>query len=292
VYDFVFGPDRPNYDPFANEKEVVAWLRANRGVLTMTDLVALAGWTYDQASERMADYLTRFKGDATITEEGVLIGDFERMLATGDAQLKGGKVELFWDEYEAPFEMTGNPSARNLAIVGINAFNLLFAALILFSPEIRLQIEFIMYDFGIGSGVVYTALGIMPLLFSAVFFTVPLLRFLPTKRREAARRGRNEQRRVLRHIFRRNGSAVSLTELLEDVNGDENSKFSSKELRDLVEQLLPLYGGRSDIAEDGTVLYIFDRIALEEAGALEVRRQRDPEHYLGEVIFDTEGPKI
>ncbi|MFZ1729799.1 MAG: hypothetical protein WBQ23_00195 [Bacteroidota bacterium] len=292
VYDFVFGPERPNYDPFANEKEVASWLRANRGVLTMTELVALAGWTYDQASERMGDYLTRFKGDASITDDGVLIGDFERMLATGDAQLEGGKIELFWDEYEAPYEMSGNPSTRNLAIIGINAFNLFFASLILFSPDFNFQIEALLYEFGIGTGVVYTALGVMPVLFSTIFFAVPLLRLLPTKRLESARSKRNERRRVLRHIFRRNGNAVALTELLEDVNSDDSRKFTAPELRQLVEGMLPLYGGRSDLAEDGTVLYIFDRIAREEAGALEVRRQRSPENFLGEVIFDTEGPKI
>ena len=57
VYDFVFGPARPDYDVFANEKEVAAWLRGNHGILTMTELVALAGWTYEEASERMADFV-------------------------------------------------------------------------------------------------------------------------------------------------------------------------------------------------------------------------------------------
>ncbi len=291
VYDFVFGPERQDFDPFANEKEVVAWLRSNRGILTMTDLVALAGWTYEQASERMADYLTRFKGDATITEDGVLIGDFERMLATGDSQMKEGKIELFWEEYEAPYELSGNSSGRNMAIIGMNAFSLVIASLILVSPDLRFQIEALLYDFGIGTGIVYTALGVIPVLFSAVFFSVPLLRLLPTKRREAARRKRNEQRRVLRHIFKRSGRAVSLTELLEDVNRDSSNSFESKHLRRTVEELLPRFGGRSDLAEDGTVLYTFDRITTEEVAALKIRRQKDPEHFLGGVVFDTEKPK-
>ncbi|MFA6235659.1 MAG: hypothetical protein WC824_15930 [Bacteroidota bacterium] len=292
VYDFVFGPARPNYDPFSNEKEVAAWLRENKGVLTMTELVALAGWTYEQASERMADYLTRFKGDATITDDGVLIGDFQNMLAAGEAQLDGGKVELYWDEFEAPYEMSGNTAGKNAAIIGVNAFNLAIAGLILTSPSLRMELEYLLYDFGVGSGAIFTLLGMIPLLFSMLFFAVPLLRFLPTKRRESARRKRNEHRRVLRHIFSRSGCAVSLAKLCEDVNSDSSRKLSEDELRNIVEQLMPIYGGRSELAEDGTVLYIFDRIGREETAAKHVRSQRDPGHHPGDIIFDTAGPKV
>lgn len=289
VYDFVFGPARPDYDMFANEKEVAAWLRGNSGLLTMTELVALAGWTYDEASERMADYLTRFKGDAEITDDGVLIGDFQRMLAAGDARFEEGKVELFWDEYEAPYEMTGNDSGRNAAIIGVNAFNLGFAALILFSPDLRIQLESLLYEFGIGTGVVYTALGVIPLLFSLLFFAVPVARFIPVRRRESARKKRNERRRVLRHVFARQGRAVSLEALLEDVNRDDSRKMTAKELHRILEELLPLYGGRTDLDDGGTVLYRFDRIERENAVAVEVRQKRGGNAILGDVIFDTRG---
>jgi hypothetical protein len=290
VYDFVFGPPRPNYDPFANEKEVAAWLREHRAVLTMTDLVALAGWTYDQASERMADYLTRFRGEATITDDGVLIGDFQQMLATGSTQIESGKVELFWDEYEAPYEMTGNTSGRNAAIVAVNAFNLIFSTVILFSSGMRAQLEILLYEFGIGGGFLLFALGIIPFLFSLLFFAVPILRLPSTRRLEAARKKRNEHRRVLRHIFARKGGAVSLADLLADVNGDGSRAMTEADVRRIVEELIPIYGGQSDLSEDGSVVYIFDRIGREEEAASSARIERSGTEVLGTVIFDTGSP--
>ncbi|MDX9758269.1 MAG: hypothetical protein RBU27_03830 [Bacteroidota bacterium] len=289
VYDFVFGPPRPTYDPLADEKEVAAWLRAQRGLLTMTELVALAGWTYDEASERMASYLTRFKGDATITDDGVLTGDFHRMLARGDGDIEVGKVELFWDEYEAPYEMTGNSGGRNAVIIGMNAFNLLFSAVIVFSSGFRAELGTVLGEVGVSGGVLLTLLGVIPVLFSLLFFTVPLLRLLPTRRREAQRRRRNERRRVLRHVFARRGAATSLAEYAADLRADQAHALGDDALRRILEDLLPRYGGRSDLAEDGTVLYIFDRIAHETEAAARVRAERDGSFALGDVIFDSGG---
>ncbi|MBR9974264.1 MAG: hypothetical protein KFF77_01665, partial [Bacteroidetes bacterium] len=298
VYDFVFGPPRPNYDPFSNEKEVAAWLRTQDGVLTMTELVALAGWTYDQASERMADYLTRFRGEATITDDGVLIGDFHRMLARGDSDIAGGTVELFWEEYEAPYEVTGNSTGRNAAIIGMNAFNLLFAAVILGSPALRDTVEFLLFDYGydVSMGALFSVLGIVPLAFSLLFFAVPLLRLLPTRRLEAERRKRNARRRVLRHVFDRKGRPASLHEYLVAVRQEGGKGMRDEQVRGILEELLPRYGGRTDLAEDGTVLYIFDRINREEVAAARERatKRLDPgtANALGEVIFDTGTPSV
>ena len=287
VYDFVFGPPRPTFDPLADEKEVAAWLREQRGLLTMTELVALAGWTYDDASERMASYLTRFKGEATITEDGVLAADFHRMLASGGADMKAGTVELFWDEYEAPYEMTGNSGGRNAVIIGMNAFNLLFSAVMAFSPGLRTALGSSLGEAGLGGGVLLTLLGIIPLLFSMLFFAVPLLRLLPTRRREAHRRRRNEHRRVLRHVFARRGAATSLAEYAADVRADQAHTLDEETLRRILEDLLSRYGGRSDLAEDGTVLYVFDRIAHETDAAARLRAEREERFALGDVIFDS-----
>ena len=293
VYDFVFGPPRPEYDPFANEKEVAAWLREQKGLLTMTELVALAGWTYDEASERMADYLTRFSGEAEITEDGVLIGNFDRMLARGDGSMDGGAVELFWDEYEAPHDMTGNTAGRNAAIIGMNAFNLLFALVIFASPDLQQRVEWLLFQQGIDAslGMLFTLLGIVPLLFSLLFFAVPLLRLLPTRKREQARRRRNERRRVLRHVFARRGRPATLAEYTDDLRRDGSRALAESEVRRILEELLPRYGGRTDLAEDGSVLYMFDRIEREEAAAERERISRGSGTQLGPVIFDTGTPE-
>jgi len=50
VFHFVFGPDNPPVDKFADEKEALAYVRKrSRGKLTAADIVLLTGCTYDEA---------------------------------------------------------------------------------------------------------------------------------------------------------------------------------------------------------------------------------------------------
>ena len=286
VYDFVFGPPRPNFDPFADEKEVAAWLRREKGVLTLTELVALAGYTFDEASERMASYLGRYRGEAEITDDGVLIGTFEHLLKVGDSGLEGGRVELFWDEYEAPYELTGNSTGRNTAIAAVNAFNLLFALVMFSTPGLG---TLLVANTGIElpAGVVQVVLGVIPLLFSVLFFTVPLLRMRSVSRPERLRKIRNIRRRILRAAFAEAGRPLSLQEILHRVNTGLPVPLKAQEVEPILLRMLSDYTGRTDIAEDGTVLFSFERIGHEVAVG---RRERDAVSLpasLGEVIFDT-----
>jgi hypothetical protein len=285
VYDFVFGPPRPDYDPFANEKEVAAWLRREKGILTVTELVALAGWTYDEASERMADYLTRFKGDADITEDGVLIGKFDRLLLTGDSGKDTGKIELFWEEYEAPYEMTGNTTGRNALIGFMNGFNLLFSLIMLSSPGVA---SLAMENAGIpiAPAFIQTVLGVVPLLFSAIFFAVPLFRVRSVRRAERRRHIRNLRRRILRIVFEEQGRPLTVVQLRERMVAAGGKAPALKDLETELAALLPHFDGRSALEDDGTVLYIFDRIGHEVNVAMRERERRDSV-ILGKVLFDT-----
>jgi len=254
-------------------------------VLTLTELVALAGWTYDEASERMADYLTRFKGDADITEDGVLIGKFDKLLHAGDSGSAGGRVELFWDEYEAPFEITGNTAGRNAAIVGMNAFNLIFSLVMFSSPGAGV---FLVENTGVllPAGVVQFALGAVPLLFSVIFFAVPLLRLPAVRKNEKQRKIRNLRRRMLRALFDARGLPLSQPQLLERINSAGGSPVTLSQIEPQILRLLSDYSGRSELTEDGTILYVFDRIGHETLVATRERISRSRAE-LGGVVFDT-----
>ncbi|MCZ7555373.1 MAG: hypothetical protein M5R41_03075 [Bacteroidia bacterium] len=285
VYDFVFGPPRPDFDPFANEKEVAAWLRREKGILTMTELVALAGWTYDEASERMAEYLTRFKGDADITEDGVLIGRFDRLLLSGDRAAGGGKVELFWDEYEAPYVMTGNSTGRNAFIAFMNGFNLLFSLAMFSSPG---GMAIVMENAGIplAPDFIHVVFGIVPLLFSVIFFAVPLLRFPSVWRAERRRHLRNLRRRILRIVFEEQGRPFTAAQLHARIAAAGGKVPNLKELEAALAALLPYFDGRTTLEDDGTVLYVFDRVGHEVQVARRERTVRQTPG-LGKVLFDT-----
>jgi hypothetical protein len=285
VYDFVFGPPRQDFDPFANEKEVAAWLRREKGILTVTELVALAGWTYEEASERMADYLTRFKGDADITDDGVLIGKFDRLLLSGDSGADGGKVELFWDEYEAPYEMTGNTTGRNAVIAFMNGFNLLFSLFMFASPGVA-SLGMENAGIPIAPGFIQILLGAVPLVFSVIFFAVPLFRLRSVRRAERQRHIRNLRRRILRIVFEEQGRPLTAAQLHERIVAAGGKAPGMKELESGLHGLLPEYAGRTALDDNGTVLYIFDRIEHEVEVAERERARRETTE-LGTVLFDT-----
>ncbi|GBC85668.1 hypothetical protein HRbin11_02118 [bacterium HR11] len=280
VYDFVFGPPRVPFDPLANEKEVVAYLRRQKGILTPTELIRLAGWTLEEADQLFAYYVARFKGEARISESGVLYGEFNEVLTTGG--LPEGSVVYYWDEDEPPFELTGNSPGRNLVITGMNAFNLFFG--LLFVTETTRFVElFRAYGFYPDPGLLRFWLGWVPLTYSIIFFAVPLARVPIVTAQERARRRRNERRRIVRAVF----------SLIEQGRADIRPADVQAEYRRLyavpaaaeggaigrrVQTWLPTVarelGGVADLMEDGQVVYRFPRIAQELAEAARLRQGR------------------
>lgn len=280
VYDFVFGPPRVPFDPLANEKEVVAYLRQQRGILTPAELVRLAGWTLEEADHLFAYYVARFKGEARISENGVLYGEFNEVLTTGG--LPEGSVVYYWDEDEPPFELTGNSPGRNLVIAGMNVFNLFFGFLFV-AETTRLVELFRAYGFHPDPGLLRFWLGWVPLTYSIIFFAIPLARIPIGMAREQARRRRNERRRIVRTLF----SLIEQgREALrpEDVEAEYRRLYPvpatapSAGVRRQVQTWLPTVaqelGGVVDLTEDGQVVYRFPRIAQELAEAARLRSGR------------------
>jgi hypothetical protein len=284
VYDFVFGPPRVPFDPLADEKEVVAYLRQQRGILTPSELIRLAGWTLDQADDRFAYYVARWKGDARISENGVLYGEFNEVLTTGG--LPEGPVVYYWDEDEPPFELTGNSPDRNLIIAGMNVFNLFFGLLFVTQPS-RFVTLFQSYGFSPDPGVLRFWLGWVPLVYSVLFFAVPLARVPIVLARERARRRRNERRRIIRVIF----SLIEQgrTDIRPDDVEAEYRRFYRipaaaegihiyRHVRTWLPTVARELGGTLEMTEDGQVVYRFYRIAQELAEAGRLREGRPTVH--------------
>ena len=286
VYDFVLGPPRPSFDPFTNEKEVLAWLRQSRGVLTTTEVVALAGWTYEQAEERFTDYLTRFKGEPEITEDGVLIGHFRQVMSTGDKAMEGGKVELFWEEFEAPYEVTGNTGGRDLFIACMNFFNLIWA----FAFAALDSTDTVIYEVlpeWLSLGTVNIVLGWIPLVYSLAVFALPVVRSIAASAQERGRIERNKRRRIIRALFDMAEQDITPNKLLAAVNGGPQKPLAEKEFARLFERIAVEYHGRSDLTEAGETVYRFERLRREHAAAARVRSQLALPGEQEKIIFDT-----
>lgn len=271
IYDLALGPERASVDPLENEKEAAAFLREERGVITPAEVLALSGGDFNKAEERMADYLARFSGEPRITDEGVVVGEFEDFVERTDARVEG-QVVPFWEEFEAPYTVTGNTSGRNAGILFMAAFTLL-GGLIL-GPGSGLETLAASYHPLFGSGLALFLLGYMPIAFSLIYLVLPVLRAPIVKKKERERLESNRKKKVMRAIFqnrlwRTTADQVHFTLLS---LGDKDLKL--EETRDILGKLVIDLQGDVELEPDGTPVYVFRRLEREFEAAEKTRGKR------------------
>lgn len=251
VYDFVFGPDRPPHDPLEYAREAATFIRTNRGKLTAGHLVMLGGWAYDRAEEKLTDILVRFKGHPEISEEGMVVGDFHDLQRREDPSLKGGAIVLYQDETEPPYEMTGNSGGRNFAIALMNVFNLVMSFSILSGNLLPIE-----------STLLEILLGWFPFVFSVLFFLIPLVRMPIVKKQEQERHRNNIRKKIVGVITSQPGRAFTFADIMMFGGINQNDEPTARALIDRVTAEL---GGETRLDDDGTVRYVFPRLAHELA---------------------------
>lgn len=267
VYDFVFGPPRPKEDPLNNPKELAAFVRQNKGIVVIPEVKALAGWNEDQANDFLTECLVRYDGQARISENGVLYGDFEEL--TRSVSKEGDHpIVWYWNEYEAPYLMTGNSTWRNVGITAMNSFNLLFAAFFAFAYKPAPASS----GFWAHADII---LGWVPFLFSVIFFAVPIFRSFWVRRKEKERLHNNVRKLVMKNIFTNISSGndtLPETQLLHD---PKNSiKVPQATAREVMKELVIDWHGEAVPQNDGSLLYRFEQPAFELKEAARLRALR------------------
>lgn len=269
VYDFVFGPPRVETNPLENQQEVASYVRQNKGVIVMPEVLGLAGWTGKEAEDFFSEVLVRYKGDSAITENGILYGDFYD-LARSQSSEGDASVVWYWNEYEPEYKLTGNKTGRNAGIVAMNLFNLAFATFFLVA----------------GNNLVF--LGWIPFVFSFLFFLVPALRYfqmLPLRRK---RHMENIRKRLMKVIYQSTSEEISLNTLLQTVNqANKEEKLSKEAVESMMQTLIYDLNGEIEIKEDATVTYKFIHLKEQIQEAERLRALRDSGKDLGNVVFDT-----
>jgi len=271
VFAFVFGPPRPAEDPLADEKQIVGYIRAQRGRIAAVDLVRLMGWTFPRAEQEVTRLMVDYGGEPEVTEEGVVLYTFKAVRKTAGV---GSALETSapcWapGRLETPAPLTGNEPGTNAMIAGFNGFNLLAPFWIVPAFEARLHVslagwQFLLWDF--------------PLAFSALFFAIPAGRWLKARREASRLRARNERRQLLGRIFART------------LGRPREELAPTPELAAALDRELVALGG--DIApepdEQGRVLYTFPRIEEETAAVVRARAAApSAEQDAGLVVFSS-----
>ena len=196
IFAFVFGDADPNQDWTAHEKKaVIAYIQARRGVISLPELMALTGKDRAGAEDAIMACCSEFGGMPEATEEGTIVYRFDELLLRSGTQ----NFAALSPPVKRLKPFSENPKSMNAWFGVINTVNLLFGSYFLYHSlntgiiETTEQLQSASFLYGF----VYTAfhniagnplsvtgigLGIVPLVFSLLFWLIPALRGLREKK--------------------------------------------------------------------------------------------------------------
>jgi hypothetical protein len=249
VFHFVFGPDRPIFDPLEDDKEIIAYLRENDFKLTSAKIIELSGSDYEEADNKLTKYISKYDGEPHITTESVLEVDFPRLENRKAAELDGGNIIYYKDEIEPPYEVTGNSTGRNSNIILLNSFNLIMSLFILNYLSINLDIN-----------ALNIALGYFPLVFSILFFLIPILRIPYINKKKNERNKDIIRKKLIEVIIAAQPNELNQTEIYRYAEIDDNESDTAKKV---LEKLVIELEGEININERNEAIYSFPRLYRE-----------------------------
>ena len=283
VFAFVFGPDRPQPTRSQLDRGTLRLIRARAGVLTTAELVEHTGSTFPEAEQEMGRLLGAYGGEALVSPDGELVYAFPEIMASVQEARQRRPPNPAWLRLEPALELTGNSAGANAVVAGMNAFTLVSAAT---APW------FIFPRLGLGGTAAWIGLVWVPIVFSVLFFTVPLVRSLSVKLENRRRHARNIRRVLLGLVYQRALEASGPVGV-----GEAHTYVASKMTgrpveRAHVESALHRLAAEldADVTADerGEQLFSFPELRQAFVAADAVRRKLElDEKTLGEIVYST-----
>jgi hypothetical protein len=289
VNRFVFGPSVPRPDPHAARARLLAEIRAQRGRVTLADVMRVSGLPRDEADPLMARLMLDHDGTVEVSDGGGIVYRFEALRRTA-LEAPTERPPAAWERPPALPPLTGNEIGSDLLVAGLNGFNLLASAWVLQHGLTLANIALlfdrhrprVLPDDGLP-----LALGLVPLLFSILIFALPLARTLRRRGEEKALLAEHARLAVLREVVTSAGDeeAVPDDRLRAAVRVATGTEPTSKEITAHVVEL----GGDVDVGPEGEVRYRFAGLEADAEAAEEERAAADDrEARLGRIVYATD----
>ncbi|MDR0759624.1 MAG: hypothetical protein LBF74_05870 [Treponema sp.] len=302
IFSFVFGDGDPNADwPVREKQAVIAYIQANRGVISLPELMALTGLPPSVAEERIVSYCAEFGGLPEATEDGTVVYRFDSLLLRADTQNRS------FPGLSGPIKrlksFSANEKKMNVWFSLINGVNLIFGSYFLYNA-LNSGAILSQADFNASSylyGVLYVLLsqvaanplpviifftGFVPLIFSLLFWLIPGLRFL---------RNKQDNEEIKRENFRKNGYgriwdaplAVKPQEIAPQAKECRPQNLAAAQDR-LIKEFGAYANPDVSLDDTGKPVYAFKELNREKA-ALERYRAgiASGASKLGKVVFDS-----
>ena len=299
VNRFVFGPPAPPVDPQAMRARILEEIRAQKGRIGLADVMRVTGLPRHEADPLMARLMLDHDGTVDVAEQGGIIYRFESLRRTaeeapdaGRPAMRGARKQAAWDSPAKLPPLTGNNGGANVTIALLNGFNMLASAWVL-AHDLTISNLFTLLTYHPPRGApplvlpydgVPIALGIVPLVFSAALFVLPMVRALVRMRQEKKVAQENARLAILREVLTRAPKKEPVPDeaLRSAYRVATGVDPTSKEITARVVDL----GGDVDVGPAGEVRYRFADLEA-EAEALEDERAHASaaEAKLGRVVF-------
>jgi hypothetical protein len=304
IFSFVFGDGDPNADWGSREKQgVIAYIQANRGVISLPEFMTLTGLRAGEAEEGIVSYCAEFGGMPEATEDGTVVYRFDELLLRGDPQNRS------FPGLSAPLKgllsFSSNPKKMNFWFGLINGVNLFFGGYFLFNSlsvgHILSQVQFdaapYLYKFtymllsqlnGDPLSIIILGLGIVPLVFSFLFWLIPGLRYPDTKRRNENIKLENLRKHGFRRIWESPGGiqAGDINPQAAECRPRNMGAARDRVIKEMGAYVVP------DVALDerGETVYAFTELEREKQALEKYRASIDPRAAsLGKTVFDSDG---
>ncbi|HPM72809.1 MAG TPA: hypothetical protein PLE25_07545 [Spirochaetales bacterium] len=294
IFSFVFGEDDPNADHEAVQKRAfVALARVKKGVILLEDFMALTGLPPDEADLAINRYLYEFEGSPEVSEAGTVYYRFPKLLL----RARGDDAGITDSPFKRLRPFSANAKKSNVWYAAINGVNLAFGSYFLYCSLavdtlanrpvsggtylFWFVARFFSELFADPLGVIAVGLGMVPLVFSVLFWAIPALRSGSVARQNERIRRENLRRVVYaKAVERPSATQAPEPESLPAVARPSGPDEPRKALEALAayEGGEPIEGGAWRLAE----------LERKLADAEAVRRAVRPEDYeLGGVAFDS-----
>jgi hypothetical protein len=302
IFAFVFGEGDPNADWDSREKQaVIAYLQANSGVISLPEFMVLTGKERAEAEERVVAYCAEFGGIPEATDEGTVVYRFDELL------LRADKRDRSFPAFSAPLKrlqsFSANAKSMNTWFGVINAVNLLFGGYFLINAlsagailtQAHLDAASFLYGFVyvvssqfIASPLVpiLVGLGIVPLVFSFLFWLIPALRYAGMKKTNEAIKMENLRKDGYGRVWNNPLSVQSsdINPAVEECRPKNIAAAREKVIQEIGAYTVP----DVEIGARGETVYSFKELEREKTALQTYRALVKPgAHDLGKTVFDS-----
>jgi hypothetical protein len=237
-----------------------------------------------EAEEELARLVAAHDGDVRVGDGGVLVYVFPELMVSAHGRVAEKAPDPAWRRLEVPLSVTGNSGAGNFAIGAVNGFNLIAAAT---APL------FIFPRLGLGGAGAWIGLVWVPLVFSTMFFGIPLFRSLGVRAENRKRSERNLRRLMLSQIFRASlvgdgAQPVTAASIIAGLKTLAKKPLSASEVEKELDRLTADWDADVSATASGQTEYRFASIRGEFSAAEQVRRALALEQQkVGEIVYSS-----